>query len=90
MYEHTTSFKQNPTQKFTKYSSIFKKPKKKLKNPKTRSKCMKCMKNERKRDHANEEKITLGRNPSGFEVQREKRMFGKEKESFLSRGNEEK
>ena len=43
-------------------------PKKKLKNPKTRSKCMKCMKNERKRDHANEEKITLGRNPSGFEV----------------------
>ena len=49
------------------------------------------MKNERKRDHTSEKKkITLGRNPSGFEVQREKRMFGKEKESFLSRGNEEK
>ena len=61
-----------------------------FKNPKPRSKCMKCMKNERKRDHTSEEKITLGRNPSGFEVQREKRMFGKEKESFLSRGNEEK
>ena len=51
---------------------------------------MKCMKNERKRDHTSEEKITLGQNPSGFEVQREKRMFGREKESFLLRENEEK
>ena len=51
---------------------------------------MKCMKNERKKDHANEEKITLGRNPSGFEVQREKRVFRREKESFTSREIEEK
>ena len=50
---------------------------------------MKCMKKDRKRDHTSEEKITLGRNPSGFEVQREKRVFGREMEGFLSRKIEE-
>ena len=43
---------------------------------------MKCMKKERKRDHTNEEKIRQGRNPSEFEVQREKKMFGERKRKF--------
>ena len=41
---------------------------------------MKCMKKDRKRDHTSEEKIILGQNPSGFKVQREKKVFGREKE----------
>ena len=50
---------------------------------------MKCMKKDRKRDHISEEKIILGQNPSGFKVQREKRVFGSEEEGFLSRKIEE-
>ena len=68
MHEHIGSFKQNPTQKFHKYLINFEKPQKIFKNPKPRSECMKCMKNERKKDHTREEIITLGQNPSGFEV----------------------
>ena len=51
---------------------------------------MKFMKKNRKRDHTSEENITLGQNPNGFEVQREKRVFGREEEDFLSREIEEK
>ena len=36
---------------FTKYSSIFKNPKKFQENPKPRFKCVKCMKNEGLREH---------------------------------------
>ena len=68
MHEHITSFKQNPTQKFYKILINFQKPQKIFKNPKHRSKCMKCMKNERKKDHTREEMITQGRNPNGFKV----------------------
>ena len=50
---------------------------------------MKCMKKDRKWDHISEEKITLGWNPSGFKVLREKRVFGREKEGFLLREIEE-
>ena len=50
---------------------------------------MKCMKKDRKRDHTSEEKIILGQNPSGFKVQREKKVFGTEEEGFLSREIEE-
>ena len=46
---------------------------------------MKCMKKERKRDHTNEEKIRQGRNPSEFEVQREKKMFWGEKKKVFCR-----
>ena len=41
---------------------------------------MKCMKNERKRDHTSEEEITLGRNPRRFREKRE--CLGEEKEVF--------
>ena len=51
---------------------------------------MKFMKKNRKRDHTSEENITLGRNPNGFEVLREKRVFGREEEDFLLREIEEK
>ena len=68
MHEHIGSYKQNPTQKFHKYLINFEKPQKKFKNPKPRSKCMKCMKKERKQDHTSEERITLGQKSIGFEV----------------------
>ena len=68
MHEHTASNKQNSTQKFHKILTNFQKPQKLYKNPKPRSKCVKCMKNEEKRDHTKWEMITLGRNPRGFEV----------------------
>ena len=51
MHEHTASNKQNSTQKFHKILTNFQKPQKLYKNPKPRSKCVKCMKNEEKRDH---------------------------------------
>ena len=60
MHEHITTYKQNPTQKFYKILKVFQKPKFFYENPKPRSKCVKCMKNEGKRDHSREEKITLG------------------------------
>ena len=82
MHEHISSFKQNPTQKFYKQPINFQKPQTIFKTQKPRSKCMKCMKKDRKRDHTSEEKTTLGRNPSRFEVQREKRVFGSEEEVF--------
>ena len=47
MHGHITSFKQNPTQKFHKILIDFQKPQKFHKNPKPRSKCVKCMKNKR-------------------------------------------
>ena len=42
---------------------------------------MKCMKNERKRDHTSEEEITLGRNPRRFRVKRE--CLRERKEVFM-------
>ena len=68
MHEHITTYKQNPTQKFHKILKDFQKPQKFYKIPKPRSKCVKCMKNEGKRDLTKEEMITLGLNPSEFEV----------------------
>ena len=68
MHEHITTYKQNLTQKFHKIFKDFPKPQNFYKNPKPRSKCVKCMKNEGKRDQTRKEMITLGQNPSGFEV----------------------
>ena len=68
MHEHITSKTQYPTQKFHKILINFQNPHIFQENPKPRLKCVKCMKNERKRDHTGEEMITLGQNPSGFEV----------------------
>ena len=68
MHEHITTYKQNLTQKFHKILKDFPKPQNFYKNPKPRSKCVKCMKNEGKRDQTRKEMITLGQNPSGFEV----------------------
>ena len=68
MHEYITTYKQNLTQKFHKILKNCPKPQKIYKNPKPRSKCMKCMKNEGKRDQTREEMITLCRNPSGFKV----------------------
>ena len=68
MHEHIGSFKQNPTQKFHKILINHEKPQKNFKKPKPRSKCMKCMKKERKQDHTREEMITLGRKSNVFEV----------------------
>ena len=68
MHEHITTYNQHPPQKFHKKLKDFQKPQKNLRKPKPRSKCVKCMKNEGKKDHTREKMITLGRNPSGFEV----------------------
>ena len=57
-----------PIPKFQQKLNNFGKPQKIYKNPKPRSKCMKSMKNERKKDHTREEMITLGRRSNGFEV----------------------
>ena len=45
-HEHITSYKQNPIQKFHKKLKDFQKPQKFQENPKPRSKCVKCMKND--------------------------------------------
>ena len=82
MHEHITSFKQNPTQKFSKYSLIFKNPKKSLKTQKPRLKCMKCIKKQRKRDHTRGKKQGSGRNPSREDEWVEGKLFGREKEGF--------
>ena len=70
MHKHITSFKQTPPQKFTKYTSIFKNPKKfsESQNQGLNEWNEWRMKNEEKRDHTKWEMITLGRNPHGFEV----------------------
>ena len=68
MHEHITSYKQNPTQRFHKILINFQKPQKFQVNLKPRSKCMKCMKNERKEKHTKGKMQGLGRKPSGFEV----------------------
>ena len=47
MHEVLNLFKQHPSQKLHKTFINFEKPQKILNNPKPRSKCMKCMKNER-------------------------------------------
>ena len=47
MHEHIISFKQKSTQKIHKILINFQKPQKIHKNPKPRSKCVKCMKNKR-------------------------------------------
>ena len=43
MHEHLGSFKQNPSQNFSKYLNNFEKSQKISKSPKVRSKDMKCM-----------------------------------------------
>ena len=47
MHEVLDSFKQHPSQKLHKTFINFEKPPKFIKNPKPKSKCMKCVKNER-------------------------------------------
>ena len=44
MHDHIIPNKQNPTQKFTRISKVFKKTQKFQENPKLRSKCVKCVK----------------------------------------------
>ena len=82
MHKHITSFKQNLTQKFTKYSSIFKNPKKISETQKPWLKYMKCMKKERKRDHTRGKKQGSGQNPSREDEWVEGEVFGREKEGF--------
>ena len=82
MHEHITLFKQNPTQKFSKYSSIFKNPKKISKTQKPRLKCMKCKMKERQRDHTRGKKWGLGKNLGREDEWVEGKVFGREKEGF--------
>ena len=51
MHEVKRSFKQKPIPKFQQTLKNFEKPQNFSKTPKPSSKCMKCMNNERKRDH---------------------------------------
>ena len=88
MHEHIPTSKQHPTQKFNKNLKSFQKPQKFQENPKPRSKCVKCMKNEGLRDHTREETQDLGRNPSGEGERVEGKVFGKGEKKFLSRRNE--
>ena len=76
MHDHITSNKQNPTQKCYKILKNFQKPQKFQENPKPRSKCVKCMKNEGLKKHTKEELLNLGRNPSGENERVEGKEFG--------------
>ena len=76
MHDHIATNKKHPTQKFHKKLKSFQKLQKFQENPKPRSKCMKCMKNEGLRDHNRGEMHKLGRNPSGEDEKSEKRVFG--------------
>ena len=49
---------------------------------------MKCMKNKGLEKHTRGKTQGLGWNPSGFEVQREKKVFARWKDTNLSRENE--
>ena len=69
MHEHITSFKQNPTQKFSK-------------TQKPRLKCVKCIRKERKWDHTRGKKQGSGQNPNGEDEWVEGKVFGREKEGF--------
>ena len=89
MHEHISSNKQNPTQKFHKILINFQKPKKFHKNPKPRSKYVKCMNNERLEKHTRGKKQGLYQNPSREDEWVKEKVFRREKEMFLSREIEE-
>ena len=65
MHDHIATNKHHLTQKFHKNLKSFRKPQKFQENPKPRSKCVKCMKNEGLRDHTRGEIHRLGQNPRG-------------------------
>ena len=68
-----------PIPKFHKTFINFEKPQKNFKNPKPRSKCVKCMKNEWKRDHTKWFEIRKGWKSHGFEVWERRKCLGGEK-----------
>ena len=74
---------------FSKYSSIFKNPKNFTKNPKPRSKCVKCMNDERLEKHTRGKKQGLYQNPSREDEWVDEKVFRREKEVFMSREIEE-
>ena len=82
MHEHITSYKQNPTQNFHKKLINIQKPQKFHKNPKPRSKCMKCIKNERLEKLTRGKKQGLGRNPSGEDEWVKEKCLGEKKKCF--------
>ena len=63
MHDHIAAKTQHPTQKFHKKLKSSQKPKKIHKNPKPRSKCVKCMKNEGLEKHTMGQMLKLGQNP---------------------------
>ena len=90
MHEHITSYKQSPTQKFQKILKDFQKCQKFQENLKPRSKCVKCMKKKRLEKHTRGKMQGLDRNPSGEDEGVEGKVFGREKEKFLSKRKGEK
>ena len=85
MHEHLGSLTQNLSQKFHKTFINFEKPHKNFKNPKPRSKCVKCMKNEWKRDHTKWFEIRKGWKSHGFEVWERRKCLGGEKTDFVKK-----
>ena len=75
--------------KFHKILINFQKPKKFHKNPKPRSKYVKCMNNERLEKHTRGKKQGLYQNPSREDEWVKEKVFRREKEVFLSREIEE-
>ena len=90
MHEHITSYKQSLTQKFQKILKDFQKCQKFQENLKPRSKCVKCMKKERLEKHTRGKMQGLDRNPSREDEGVEGKVFGREKEKFLSKRKGEK
>ena len=85
MHEHKTSYTQNPTQKLHKILKDFQKPQKFQENPKPKSKCMKCMKNERLENHTKGKMQGLGRNPSGEDERSREKCLGEKRNVSLLR-----
>ena len=86
MHDHITSNKQNPTQKCYKVLKNFQKFQE---NPKPRSKCVKCMKNEGLKKHTREEMLNLGRNPSGENERVKGKEFGVKEGLFYQKKKRE-
>ena len=83
MHEHLGSFIQNPSQKFHKNFINFEKPQKIFKNPKHRSKRMKCMIQERNKIILDEENLIWAKDQVRNVKRLSLRSLGERSENLL-------
>ena len=85
MYEILNLFKQKPIPKFQQTLINFEKPQNFSKSSKPRFQNMKCMKNEKKREHTKWFEARRVRKSRGLKVLREKIVFGRWKVGSVER-----